>query len=272
MAYVRGRRAVAPRLFRGAQVARMADPPADLWGRWLEGWEPLAGACAAGPALAAELPKFGRAYAEFISALRQAAERARDGEGTFESRLQREFAALQQQFRGAAWRPPWPAEPATDRASADGWFGPLFASGAAGSLDPGAPRALAEALLALNEPAREYGAQLSRIALEGLHLLAARLAAQCGAKGPLAAPRAMFDDWVDCSEAAYQRALRADEFPRAQARAFNAWLTVAQAARELHARQNEWFGVPTRADFDALDERLRALEKARSGRGSDGEP
>jgi hypothetical protein len=80
----------------------------------------------------------------------------------------------------------------------------------------------------------------------------------------------MFEDWVDCSEAAYQRALRADEFPRAQARAFNAWLTVAQAARELHARQSEWFGVPTRADFDALDERLRALEKARSDRGPEG--
>jgi hypothetical protein len=38
----------------------------------------------------------------------------------------------------------------------------------------------------------------------------------------------------------------------------------------LHARKSEWLGVPTRADFDALDERLRALEKARSGRGSDG--
>jgi hypothetical protein len=248
----------------------MTDAPADLWGRWLEGWEPLAGACAAGPALAAQLPKFGRAYQAFVSALGQAAERARDGEGTFESRLQREFAALQPQFRGAAWQPPWPADPATAAAGADGWLGPLLASGAAGSLGPGAPQALAEALAALHEPAREYAAQLSRIALEGLHLLAARLAAGYAASGKLASPRAMFEDWVDCSEAAYQRALRADEFPRAQARAFNAWLTVAQAARELHARQSEWFGVPTRADFDALDERLRALEKARSDRGPEG--
>jgi hypothetical protein len=248
----------------------MTDSPADLWGRWLEGWEGLGGAGAAGPALAAELPKFGRAYEEFIGALRQAAERAWDGEGTFESRLQREFAALPPPFRGAAWPPPWPAGPAPDRASADGWFGPLFASGAAGSLDPRAPRALAEALLALQPPAREYGEQLRRIAVEGLHLLAARLAARSQASGTLPTPRALFEDWVDCSEAAYQRALRADEFPRAQAGAFNAWLTVVQAARELHARQSEWLGVPTRADFDALDERLRALEKARSGRGSDG--
>ncbi len=104
---------------------------------------------------------------------------------------------------------------------------------------------------------RDWSQVLSQIAAD-----TARRFAALQAEGPPATLRATFDRWIDCAEAAYQSAARTEAFIAAHARLVNEFVQERGRQHALLERGARAFGMPTRAEVDALHDTVRALKEA----------
>lgn len=115
---------------------------------------------------------------------------------------------------------------------------------------PGSTAAWASAL-------KVWSQVLSGIARDTASRFAARQAAQ-----PPPSLRATFDRWIDCAEEAYQVAARSDSFVQAHARLINEFVLERARQHALLERGARAFGMPTRAEVDALHDTVRELRAA----------
>ena len=104
---------------------------------------------------------------------------------------------------------------------------------------------------------RDWSQVLAGIAADTARRFATRHAAD-----PSISLRATFDRWIDCAEAAYQSAARSDAFVAAHARLVNEFVAERGRQHALLERGARAFGMPTRAEVDALHDTVRALREA----------
>jgi hypothetical protein len=96
------------------------------------------------------------------------------------------------------------------------------------------------------------------------------------AAAPASGPRALFDAWIACAEAAYLDVLRGERYARCYAGLINTQLALRQHTQQLVAGVAGLLGLPTHQEHQALQERVKALrselrslraERAASGHG-----
>ena len=199
---------------------------------WLAQWQRLSEGVLARAGRPADsrggLEDAGAAFAYFADAfarLAPPATGATGGAGGEEwNRFTKEIGALAEGFVSGAF-PAWPAPPG----SAGAW----------------------------SEALRDWSQVLSGIAAETARRFATRQAAD-----PSISLRATFDRWIDCAEAAYQSAARSDAFVAAHARLVNEFVAERGRQHELLERGARAFGMPTRAEVDALHDTVRGLREA----------
>lgn len=75
-------------------------------------------------------------------------------------------------------------------------------------------------------------------------------------RAPPATVRALYDRWIEESEAAWAELIREDRYATTQARLVHAMLQCRRAAQQLAADLGHGFGLPTRAEVDTLEVRL----------------
>jgi class III poly(R)-hydroxyalkanoic acid synthase PhaE subunit len=237
---------------------------ADPWRAWLDGWQHLAGA-AAGPSAGVAAPpgpdpaSFAAGYGAFAEALARVGERAaQPGGEPLEQALARELDAVRQRFSslpfGAAGFAPPSAAAALEsalRAPALGPFGPSQAL----------LQELARALASWQAAAELQAQRLARAGGEALVAYGDRLRTVLARGEPPFTVRQALDVWVECGEDAYARLCAEDDYPAIQARALNAAVAAVAAWRAVSDAQQRLLGLPTRAELEALEARVRAAEK-----------
>jgi Poly(R)-hydroxyalkanoic acid synthase subunit (PHA_synth_III_E) len=236
------------------------------WSAWLEGWRRLAEAAPpAQPASGFAPPpgpdpgSFAAGYGAFAEALARVGERAaQPGGEALEQTIARELDALRQRFPsppfGAASLSLPSAAAALDsalRAAPLGPFGPSQAL----------LQDLARALTHWQAAAEQQGQRLARAAGEALLAYGDRLRARLARGEPPWGVRESLDAWVECGEDAYARLCADDDYPALQARALNAAVAAVAAWRAVSDAQQRVLGLPSRAELDALEARLRVAEK-----------
>jgi hypothetical protein len=159
------------------------------------------------------------------------------------------------------WLPP--------EAAAGGWPPPGFAGGSAPPLGPAREHLQRAANLAaaLQQLAAAQQAQAVLLFAAGQRAgaeFAARVTARAAAPEAQAAlgARAAFDLWIDCAEAAWLDLAHGEGWCAAQARTFDAALRVRACQQAIADDAARLAGVPTRAEVDELQRRVRQLERA----------
>jgi len=239
----------------------------DPWRAWLDGWQRLAEAAAAPNPLAAGLASppgpdpasFAAGYGAFAEALARVGERAtQSGGGPLEQTIARELAVLREKFSsvpfGAAGFTPPSASAALEsalRAPALGPFGPSQAL----------LQDLARAMTSWQAAAEQQAQRLARAAGEALVAYGDRLRALLARGEQPFGVRQALDVWVECGEDAYARLCADDDYPAIQARALNAAVAAVAAWRAVSDTQQRLLGLPTRAEVEALEARVQAVEK-----------
>lgn len=96
------------------------------------------------------------------------------------------------------------------------------------------------------------------------------------AGAPPSGPRALYDAWMACAEAAYLDVLRSERYARCYAGLINAQLALRQHTQQLVTGAAGLLGLPAHREHEALQERVKALrgelrslraERAASGHG-----
>lgn len=85
------------------------------------------------------------------------------------------------------------------------------------------------------------------------------------AGAPPQGARATFDQWIECAESAWQDLAHGEAWCAAQARAFDAALSVVACQQELAEHAARLAGLPGRREIDDLHRRVRDLERGRDG-------
>lgn len=199
---------------------------------WLAEWQRLSEGVLARAGRPADgrggLEDAGAAFACFADAFARFAPPATGATGAVGgedwNRFTKELGALAEGFVSGAF-PAWPAPPGSTAA----WSAAL----------------------------RDWSQVLSGIAADTARRFALRQAAD-----PSISLRATFDRWIDCAEAAYQAAARSDAFVAAHARLVNEFVQERGRQHALLERGARAFGMPTRAEVDALHDAVRALREA----------
>jgi polyhydroxyalkanoate synthase subunit PhaE len=78
---------------------------------------------------------------------------------------------------------------------------------------------------------------------------------------PFESVKAVYDAWIESSEAAYSRLAHTEEFASAQSRLSRAALRLRSAQVALTEGAARQLGLPTRADLDVLHHQLHELRK-----------
>jgi hypothetical protein len=170
------------------------------------------------------------------------------------------------------------AATSTPFTSAAGAPAPGFVPGSTGGLPPTLGPTLGPAL----GPAREHLERAAELAnaLQALaaaqqvqatlvttagHAAAAAYAARLAQPdaAALRSPRAAFDAWIECAEAAWLDLAHGEAWCAAQARTFDAAIRVREVQQSIADHAARLAGLPTLADVDALNRRVRDLERAK---------
>jgi hypothetical protein len=242
----------------------MTGPP-DPWRAWLDGWQRLAEA-AARPAQPATAPppgpdpgSFAAGYGAFAEALAKIGERAAQPGEPLEQTIARELETLRQRFAsmpfGAAGFAPPSAAAALDSVLRTAPLGPF---GPSQTL----LQDLARALASWQAAAEQQTQRLARAAGAALVAYGDRLRALLARGEPPWSVRQALDVWIECGEEAYARLCAEDDYPAIQARALNAAVAAVAAGRAVSDAQQRLLGLPSRAELDALEARVRAVETA----------
>jgi hypothetical protein len=242
-------------------VASAPDP----WRAWLDGWQRLAGAASAPaqPSGAGAPPgpdpgSFAAGYGAWAEALARVGQQAPHSGEPLERTIARELDALRQKFPslpfGAAGFSVPSAAGALDsalRAAPLGPFGPSQTL----------LQDLARALASWQAAAEQQSQRLARAAGEALVAYGDRLRGLLARGERPWSVRQALHVWVECGEDAYARLCSDDDYPAIQARAVNAAVAAVAAWRAVSEAQQRWLGLPSRAELDALEARVRAMEK-----------
>jgi class III poly(R)-hydroxyalkanoic acid synthase PhaE subunit len=112
--------------------------------------------------------------------------------------------------------------------------------------------------------ATQQQAQLAAIWSEivgaALRELGARVGAAIARGEPPASPRALYDQWIECAEAAFAAAAHGPAFLKAQSALANTSAELRTQQRELVESWARQLDLPTRAELDTVHRRLRALQ------------
>ena len=106
----------------------------------------------------------------------------------------------------------------------------------------------------------QLGAIWSEVVGAALRELGARAGAAIARGEPPASPRALYDQWIECAEAAFASAAHGPAFLKAQAALANTSAELRTQQRELVESWARQLDLPTRAELDAVHRRLRALQ------------
>jgi hypothetical protein len=239
----------------------------DPWRAWLDGWQRLAQTMAGPRPTAAHAPpagpdpaSFAAGYGAFAEALAKVGERAAHAGGEpLEQTIARELDALGQRFSsmpfGAAGIAPPSAAAALDSVLRTAPLGPFGPSQAL-------LQDLAHALASWQAAAEQQTQRLARAAGEALVAYGDRLRAHLARGEQPWSVRQALDVWVECGEDAYARLCADNDYPAIQARALNAAVAAVAAGRAVSDAQQRLLGLPSRAELDALEARVRAIEHA----------
>jgi len=75
-------------------------------------------------------------------------------------------------------------------------------------------------------------------------------------------PRALYDLWVDCGEAAYEDMVASERYARAYGELVNSLLALRRQGQRVSERLARLLDLPTRAEQDALHAQVLALRRA----------
>jgi class III poly(R)-hydroxyalkanoic acid synthase PhaE subunit len=106
----------------------------------------------------------------------------------------------------------------------------------------------------------QLGAIWSEIVGAALRELGARAGAAIARGEPPASPRALYDQWIECAEAAFAAAAHGPAFLKAQSALANTSAELRTQQRELVESWARQLDLPTRAELDTVHRRLRALQ------------
>jgi hypothetical protein len=137
-------------------------------------------------------------------------------------------------------------------------LGPAAAHGADG-------QSAWELLMKLGELQGELARHWSAIAQDSAQRFIARIGAGAGAgAGADLSPEgalALYETWVACAEEAYGVRVRQEDFCRLQAQLTNTAMALLLAQRKQADALARGLGLPTREEADAMQRRLRELER-----------
>jgi hypothetical protein len=124
----------------------------------------------------------------------------------------------------------------------------------------GEARAMAAALADFERLSRDMAAVIARVHLDTLDLLARRAQERANEGKPVGNTQALYDLWVECGEATYAKVAHGEAYCRLQADLCNAGIRVQRAQRQQTERWLKLLDLPTRAEVNTLNQRIRELQ------------
>ncbi len=124
-----------------------------------------------------------------------------------------------------------------------------------------AAQAMASALADVERLSLEMAGTLARIHADTLDLLARRAAEQANQGKPVEDVKALYDLWIDCGEVTYAKVAHSDAYCRLQADLCNSGVRFQAAERQQMERWLKLLDLPTRAEVNTLNLRIRDLQR-----------
>ncbi len=120
---------------------------------------------------------------------------------------------------------------------------------------------LMTATLRWQRAAQSVNERLAVVAARAVDDLVAALGSPDATGPPVTSLRELHDLWVECGERAYASAAHDDEFGAAQAELLAAMVELRFEQRRQLEHWARAFNLPTRAEIDAIHERLHSLSR-----------
>ena len=120
---------------------------------------------------------------------------------------------------------------------------------------------LAQHLLAYHDALRAYKLAFAKTALASLDSVQKHLREMHQAGEKIESLRALYDMWVDASEAAYADFAMSDEYQSIYGRMVNAFMALKKESEAMMDKQLESLNMPSRREVDAISEKLQQVKR-----------
>lgn len=122
-------------------------------------------------------------------------------------------------------------------------------------------QSLSTAIMESLQASARYQALIQRANVEGMQRLQDKLTEHAEPGRQIDSLKALYDLWVDATEAAYAEIALTDEFREAYGDMINTQMRVRQLQQQQTEQLCQQLGMPTRSEVSSLGERLQALRR-----------
>ncbi|AER56752.1 putative polyhydroxyalkanoate granule associated protein [Pseudoxanthomonas spadix BD-a59] len=126
-------------------------------------------------------------------------------------------------------------------------------------------KALVQTQQALREAAESCQRLLEEASRQAYVLFEQKLGKRAESAAPLDSARALFDEWIDAAEDAYEKMALSPEFSQVYAALANAQMRMRAGMQREVEQVGDMLGLPSRSEVDAAHRKIQELERALRG-------
>lgn len=126
-------------------------------------------------------------------------------------------------------------------------------------------KALVQTQQALREAAESCQRLLEEASRQAYVLFEQKLGKRAESAAPLDSARALFDEWIDAAEDAYEKMALSPEFSQVYAALANAQMRMRAGMQREVEQIGDMLGLPSRSEVDAAHRKIQELERALRG-------